>query len=365
MDALIRLSVGVSATLSEWLRLRSEDLHYLGVWTAGAVCALIAALALLRLLVRHLSSHRIGRTHVALPAVLPVMRTSGWSVVRHGAFAVWLAGLPFFVLALADPHTSFRRDEVTYAGRRIAIMIDGSSSMILKFKTTTLRPQGEPTYFMAAAAAERFMRLRMAGPYRDLVSLIQFGDQAYVLTPFTTDYENVLLGIRLMSNPREWGRFPEFGTTIIRGLEQGLMLFKVFDFINASGNLLLVFSDGRDSETTFRGRSLDTLMTEARRNRIPIYMLRTAYGMALGQVPQDKIWKPAVERSGGRFYPVPDEPSLLQALRDIDRLTAGRIDIHEYTSHRPQFAGYVLVAIGLWLTAALLHLWVPWFRTFP
>jgi hypothetical protein len=365
MDALTRLGVGTNAALTEWLRLSWGDLHFLAVSAACTVFALVAALAILRLLARHMSSRKAGRTHVTLPAILPIMRRSGVSGIRHGAFLVFLAGVPFFAVALADPHTSFRRDEVTYAGRRIAMMIDGSSSMILKFPTANLRTQGEPTYFTAVAAAERFMRLRMAGPYRDLVSLIQFGDQAYVLTPFTTDYENVLLGIRLMSNPREWGRFPEFGTTIIRGLDQCLSLFKVFDFLNASGNLVLVFSDGRDSETTFRGRSLNSMMTEAGRNRIPIYMLRTAYGMKLGQVAQDAIWKPAIERSGGRFYPVPDEPSLLQALRDIDRLSAGRIDLREYTSHRPQFAGYTLVAVGLWLTAVLLQFSFPWFRTFP
>lgn len=364
MDALTRLSVGTAAALNEWMRLGWSDLHFLSVEAARTLLAVIIALTVLRLLAKRLLSNKAG-THVVLPAVLPLMRRSRLSPVRHGAFMVFLLGLPFFAVALADPHTSFRRDEVTYAGRRIALMIDGSSSMILKFPTTELRTQGAPTYFTAVAAAERFVRLRMAGPYRDLLSLIQFGDQAYVLTPFTTDYENVLLGIRLMSNPQEWGRFPEFGTTIIRGLDQGLSLFKTFDFLNASGNLLLVFSDGRDSETTFRGQSLDSMMTTAGRNGVPIYMLRTAHGMALGQVPQDQIWKPAIERSGGRFYPVPDEPSLLQALRDIDRLSAGRIDIREYTSERPQFAGYTLIAVALWLTAALLQFSCPWFRTFP
>jgi Mg-chelatase subunit ChlD len=365
MDALIRVGVAASATLTEWSRLAWSDLHLLALPAAYGLCALIAALSVLRLLARRLPSRRAGRTHVALPAVLQVMRRSGLSAMRHGAFVIFLLGVPFFAVALADPHTSFRRDEVTNAGRRIALMIDASSSMTLKFQTTSLRTEGAPTYFTAVAAAERFIRMRLAGPYRDLVSLIQFGDQAYVLTPFTTDYENILLGIRLMSNPKEWGRFPEFGTTVIRGLDQGLTLFKVFDFLNASGNLMLVFSDGRDSETTFRSRSLDSMMAEAGQNRIPIFMIRTAYGMSLGQVPQDKIWKPAVERSGGRFYPVPDEPSLLRALAEVDRLSAGRIGMRQYTSHRPQFAGYTLIAVGLWLVAALLQSTVPWFRTFP
>ena len=88
----------------------------------------------------------------------------------------------------------------------------------------------------------------MNGPYRDLVALIQFGNQAYVVTPFTTDYENILLSIRLISDPAEWGRFSDWGTTIIEGIDQATQLFKTFDFVNASGNLMVVFTDGRDSE---------------------------------------------------------------------------------------------------------------------
>ena len=65
------------------------------------------------------------------------------------------------------------------------------------------------------------MRLRMNGRYHDLIALIQFGNEAYVVTPFTTDYENILLSIRLISSPKEWGRFNDWGTTIIQGIEPG------------------------------------------------------------------------------------------------------------------------------------------------
>ena len=97
----------------------------------------------------------------------------------------------------------------------------------------------------------------MNGPYRDLVALIQFGNQAYVVTPFTNDYENILLSVRLVGDPREWGRFSDWGTTIIEGIDQATQLFKAFDFVNASGNLMIVFTDGRDSELN-RQRSRST-----------------------------------------------------------------------------------------------------------
>ena len=365
MVALTRLLAGVRATLIEWWGLSSSELHFENVSTALTAFALLLAVAVLAMLAGKFASQRPGRTHVVLPALLPLMRRSKVSVFRHGAFLLFVAGIPFFGLALADPHTSFRRTDVTYTGRRIAMLIDGSNSMILRFTTNQLRVQGTATYFTAMAAAERFVRMRMAGPYRDLISVIQFGTQAYVLAPFTTDYDNILLGIRLMGNPVEWGRFPESGTTILRGIDQGLELYKTFDFLDASGNLMLIFSDGRDGETNFRGRTLDEIMAEAGKNHIPIYMLRTAGGLKLGEVREDRIWKPAVERSGGKFFPIADEASLLAALSEIDRGSSGRINVREYTSERPQFSGYVLIAVACWFSAVLLQFSVPWFRTFP
>jgi len=359
------LVVAIRGTLSEWMRLRWNDLQLAEAQTTVLVFVVLVAVALLTMLVRGLALRGAGRTHVALPAVLPVMRPSWLSAIRHSAFLLFLVGVPFFAVALADPRTSFTREEVSYPGRRIAILIDASSSMILKFEASRLREQGGPAFYTAVAAAERFMRLRMDGPYRDLIALVEFGNEAYVVTPFTTDYENVLLSIQLVADPKNWGRFNDWGTTIIQGIEQGTQLFKAFDFLNASGNLMLIFSDGQDGQTMLKGRPLDDLVAEARRFQIPIYMVRTAYRMKLGDIPGDKIWKEAIEQTGGRFYPASEEEDILNAIRDIDRVSAGRIDTREYTAYRPRFSGYALIAVGLWLAAAFLKLTVRSFRTFP
>src|SRR6185369_1336100 len=47
------------------------------------------------------------------------------------------------------------------------------------------RAETDATFFTAVAAAERFLRLRINGKYRDLVALVEFGNEAYVVTPFT------------------------------------------------------------------------------------------------------------------------------------------------------------------------------------
>ena len=106
-------------------------------------------------------------------------------------------------------------------------------------------------------------------------------------------------------------------------------------------------------------------MSEARKNKIPVYMIRTAFNMKFGDISQDRLWKDAIERTGGRFYAAADEDTILRALNDIDRLSPGRIDVHQYTAQRPRFAGYALIAIALWLSAGTLKLGLRHFRTFP
>lgn len=365
MVPLTELLIAVRGTMDEWLRVDWVELQFAEAGTALLVSIVLLATALFVLLARGLSSRRASRTSVALPAILPVMRRSSLSATRHGAFLVFLLGIPCFAVALADPRTAFIREEQTYLGRRIAILVDASASMVFPFETARLRTRDNGGFYTAVAAAEHFMKLRMRGPYRDLIALIEFGSEAYVVTPFTTDHENILLSIRLISNPKEWRRLEDSGTTISQGIEQGIQLFKAFDFVNASGNLMVIFSDGQDGQTTLRGRPLDDIVAGARKHEIPIYMIRTAYRKKLGDIPWDELWKAVVERTGGRFYAASDESTLLRAVDDIDKLSAGRIDVREYSVQRPRFSGYALIAVALWLTAGGMKLGLRCFRTFP
>ena len=61
----------------------------------------------------------------------------------------------------------------------------------------------------------------MKGKYRDLIALIEFGDEAYVVTPFTTDYDNILLSLSLIGDWTEFMKFPDQGTTIAHGDRAG------------------------------------------------------------------------------------------------------------------------------------------------
>ena len=90
------------------------------------------------------------------------------------------------------------------------------------FKAAQLnaRADTDATFFTAVAAAERFVKMRMKGRYRDLIALIEFGNEAYVITPFTNDYDNILLSISLIDDLTEFKMFPDQGTTIGMAIDQ-------------------------------------------------------------------------------------------------------------------------------------------------
>lgn len=366
MTSLTALLASWRDTLAELWSIERPDLQF---WhDEAALLALLAfgGLVVAVLVIRSAQASDVAHDRVAMPAVLGVGR-SGWSLSRHGAVILFLLGLPFFALALADPYTGLTSERVTYPGRRISLVIDASDSMISAFIARGLNEgmPGEEAFFTTVGAAEHFIRLRMAGRYRDLMALVEFGDEAYVITPFTTDYENLLTSLSLIASRVEWEKFPDRGTTIARAIHQGVDLFRRFDLLDAAGNLMVIFSDGGDAEVSLDGRPLTEILGEAIQARVPVYFVRFQFSRGLGQGISDATWKDAVEQTGGRFYAAADEPGILRALADIDRRSTGAVSVRRYSTDRARFAPFALMAVVLWTLAALSKLTVPWFRRFP
>ena len=244
------------------------------------------------------------------------------------------------------------------------LMIDASSSMLQALKSTTLA-KGAPNnaaFFTTVGAARYFVEMRMKGQYRDLVSLIEFGDDAYVITPFTSDYENILLSISLIGDWNEFMAFPDQGTVIARAIDQGVGLFKAFDFLDAAGNLMVIFTDGADSEVMSDGRTAFDVLREAQRAKIPVYFLRTAADAAAKKSVTDDAWRDAVARTGGRFYAATDEETIVRAMHEIDTAMSGRITMQHYATQIPRFSPYAVMAVGCWTLALVMRFSLPWFE---
>jgi hypothetical protein len=356
----------LSQDMAGWNHWRLADALFARRSEAVTVLLATTAFSAALLLLYSAGGRRIGRNLVTLPALVAVSR-SGLALQRHIPLVLALAGVPLFAIALADPVRAVSEQQISHPGHRIAILLDASASMMVPFISDEPKERSakDTAFFTTVAAAEAFVRQRKAGQYRDLIALVEFGDEAYVVTPFTSDYDNVLLGMSLIGEWDEFMRFPDGGTAIGRAIDQGTALFKAFNFLDAAGNVMVIFSDGQDTQVAARGKSLRQVLAAAVEAKIPVFLIRTSRGQRLGEVVPDNIWQPAVEATGGRFFAAATADDVVRAIGEIDRQSRGTITIKSYAIGRPGFTPFAIGAGALWTLALLLKLTLPRFTTFP
>jgi hypothetical protein len=351
----------------DWMKLGfSHGDEALAAAFAFAVLAVVAFFAQRR------SRSIPGRTGIVLPAVLAPPAPGPGRAIRYLPAAFVLAGLPLFLIALADPYTAFIGQEATNPGRRILILLDASGSMGggtygNRFGATSkLKARSTEPFYKAAAAAEYFVRMRMKSGFQDLIGLIEFGNESYIVSPFNADYENVLTSIRLLSEPEEYKRFNDSGTKIAQAIDQGVGLFKAFAFLKSSGNIMVLISDGEDAQVEHEGRSLDGILSESSRNKIPVFFIRTASDKQLGDPStNDELWGAAVAKTGGKLYAGANEDVIIKACDEINEIATGEIRYTRYSARTPRFPFFALAPTLFWSLA--LALWLPFrfFRQFP
>ncbi|HJU41769.1 MAG TPA: VWA domain-containing protein [Vicinamibacterales bacterium] len=357
----------ILATWAEWNDLYLDRLIYSQQSAATQLLIALIGLAAIFFLIRSIRGRNANNRRMALPALVTTSVWSRASLSRHGALILALAGLPFFVMAFADPRTTLTRAETTFPGRRIALLIDASSSMLSALPSSTLA-KGAPNnaaFFTTVGAARYFIERRMAGKYRDLMGLIEFGDDAYVITPFTTDYENILLSTTLIGDWNEFMAFPDQGTVVARAVEQAVGLFNAFEYLDAAGNLMVIFTDGADADVLENGKTVDDVLSEAQRAKIPVYLIKIGGNLMQKRTVADELWIGAVRRTGGEFFSGGDEETIMRAIQAIDRRSAGTIEMKQYSTERPRYAVFALTAAALWCVALLLRFTIPTFQTFP
>jgi len=250
----------------EWRALTVHNLQFTHRSESWLLLIAFAAFSIVLLAGRFAAGRRPGKNQIMVPAVLGSMPRSAVTPLVHIPLLLFLTGLPFLGLALADPHTPLVRREATYPGRRICLTIDASNSMTSPFQTNSLATANNGAFFTTVAAAERFVQMRKEGQYRDLLALVEFGANAYVVTPFTTDYDNLLVSLSLIGDPREFSLFPDQQTLIGAAIDQSVQLFRTFKFLDAAGNLLIcAHNSGVVSVHAPDGKPLSQIAVEDRR----------------------------------------------------------------------------------------------------
>ena len=133
----------VRNTLDEWRNVHLADLQFWHRGDGRLVVLGLVVLAVFILIARSFLARQPGRHRLVVPALLRTLAPSYLSFVRHLPLVFFIAGVPLMTLAVADPFTSLVTSEVSYPGRRIALMIDASTSMRTPFKASHLNTRAE------------------------------------------------------------------------------------------------------------------------------------------------------------------------------------------------------------------------------
>ncbi len=198
------------------------------------------------------------------------------------------------------------------------------------------------------------------------MALVEFGDQAYVITPFTTDYENILFSMSLIGDWTEFMAFPDQGTVIANAIDQSVGLFRAFDVLDAAGNAMVIFTDGIDAEVTEDGRS-GVRRAAAKRARPTSRSIFIRTGVPAARRAGDP------GRSVGRGGRAHGRQVLQRRRRSRDRprgqrdRSRGRRPRRDETlQHRAAALCGVRARRRRALVVALaMRLTMPWFQTFP
>ena len=143
------------------------------------------------------------------------------------------------------------------------------------------------------------------------------------MTPFTHDYDNIFS----IGQTRPGGGFdvPRPGEPSWPR-HRGHALFKAFIF-DASGNVMVIFSDVEIDRAMIGGRSLTTLVSARRRF---CHLVRINYDRAKGHHSRRTV-DPAVEKPVSSTPPIATGPA---QYRDTS-LSTGKIEVRQHSSQQP------------------------------
>jgi hypothetical protein len=103
----------LASLATEWNAIDLANLQYWRRDVAQLALIGLVATAMLVLLVRVAIARPPGRHHVVVPALLRRWPASRLAWIRHLPVALFVVGLPFAVLAVADPYSSLVAENVT------------------------------------------------------------------------------------------------------------------------------------------------------------------------------------------------------------------------------------------------------------
>ena len=324
---------------------------------AHSACLYLLALVPVLMLV-YFFLGRARRRALGRFAQLPmIVRLSGSAspAKRRVKFGLLLGALVCLILALADPQMGTRMQEVKAEGVDLFIALDVSLSM----KAEDIKPSR-----LAKAKLEiRNLIGRLRG---DRLGLILFAGEAYTQFPLTTDYgaaELFLDGVDVDSVPVP-------GTSLTSALQRAM---ESFDFKEASSKVLVIITDGEETE----GNAFSAVEEAAKKGvrvycigmgspegaPIPVYgggaqpsdfKRDKAGSVVVTRLDEASLEKLATAGSGKYVRAANARDELEEIHRDINTLQKRASGAKQFTDYEDRFQYFLVPALLLLLLEGLL-----------
>jgi Ca-activated chloride channel family protein len=255
---------------------------------------------------------------------------------------LWLAGCMLLILALARPQWITLHPE-DYPGRDLMFAIDVSGSMRAEDFVIDNRPVSRLD--LVKEAVDRLLAARRG----DRAGLIVFGDDAYTLTPVTTDLTLLRTLLGEMRNGIA-GEKTALGDAIA-------LAVKRLRERPPQSRILFLFTDGTNTAGRFQPAEALAL---AKRYKVRIYAVgigrsgKVAYpGGESGEtiaaeLPLDEdLLQRLARESGGHYYHIQRSEDLGPILADIDRLETVDIHLDKIGDHAEWYWLPLVLGLGL------------------
>jgi len=333
--------------------------------------ATVVSLLLLNWILPRLVSYLFGRSRRGYS-----QKVSGHLISGRGFIAKTIFSLPkiaiavplvMILFAVADPFFSATRDEKKYIETRVRVeMRDVSGSMGSRFYDN---PKSKAE--MGFNAHLEFLRMRAGRG--DRTSFWLFSNNPYLVQSFTVDediyYQQVFdspweIGNMVVDDytTQRWADYPipksrydyvtgEGGTLMYTALKAVLEQFQEDDrrqktspLYKIVGRSLLIITDAEISDFEQARYYVD----ELRKKGVIIYII--LIGSVSGGANYDEQSNNStpilneIEKNGGKYFPVSDSDSILNAYHEIDKLEKTRIEIDKKVFKIPLFYKFIYIA---------------------
>jgi len=274
----------------------------------------------------------------------------GTRLARVAPVLRWLA-ITGFIVALAQPRTGARTQNVTRDGIDIALVIDISSSMLAE----DFQPQNRME--VAKDKAKAFV----AGRTTDRIGVIAFSGEALTQVPLTADYPVVLAAIDNLQPGQ-----------LIDGTAIGTAIATSANRLRSAGGrsrVMLLLTDGENNRGEIDPRTAAQAAAAfdiriysigiGSEGMAPIPVSRGLFGLRYENRPvriDEALLTEISESSGGRYFRARDAEALQAIFEQIDLLERSPVDAKSFVRfterfHWPLALGMVALLGEVWLLA--------------